>query len=390
MQDAVIVGGGVVGASLALALAQTHKKIVLLEKNPEKEKVFDNCQARTIALSWASAHIYTALGVWPLLQRCAVPIKEVLVNVQGEVGRSHLRAREQGLLALGYVVSAQQLEKALYEACAKMPSIVIHHGVGAITKKQDPTGWEITVAADNTLYHYRSRLLVAADGAGSPLRQEQGIGCSQKNYGHASVLANVRRKTANPHVALERFLPFGAIALIPWQEDLATLIWTTSDIDAHRLSTLDDSAFMQACQQTLGSAAGTLSWVGRRNTLSLGMQNAIYQTGARFLLMGNAAHSVHPIAAQGLNLSLRDIWQLRRQLLRKPLDTDIGSALFLAEYVRARRADQSRVIFATDAIAHTMLGPLLPARLRGWGIGAFEALTPLKKIFTRLSSIGSL
>jgi 2-octaprenyl-6-methoxyphenol hydroxylase len=228
-------------------------------------------------------------------------------------------------------------------------------------------------------------LLIAADGASSTLREEQGISVNTKNYNHFAVLTNVKLEASHPFRAYERFLAQGAIALLPWQNNLATCVWTTQHEQAQFLLSLTDEEFIAACQAEFGFRMGKITQVGKRNCFPLQMTIASVQSSARFLVMGNAAHSLHPIAAQGLNLSLRDIWQVRNQALHLNNKADLGSEDFIAEYHQARSHDQNRIIFATDKIARFMSGGPLPSWLRACGITLFDCVNPLKQLFTRFS-----
>ena len=381
--DCVIVGGGVVGASLALALTQSGCRILMLEKSNAPSHIPSDFESRTIALSYASFYIFSQLGLWDEMASRAVPIKQVRVSVEGQFGSSRLKAKDQNLPNLGYVVSAHELEKALFDQL-RAHSVKVLKPATLLSKQNHSTHWQLTISHLDQTFTCNTGLLVAADGMHSLLRDEQSIGNIQKEYGHQAVLANVRRESVDPLMAIERFLPAGAIALIPWQKDIATCIWTADKNQASQLMAMNDADFKQTCQQRLGSRSGTISAVGKRLTFPLNMKVAKQQIGSRFLLMGNAAHSLHPIAAQGLNLSLRDIWQLRKQWLAQP-QADMGCEIFLHEYAKARASDQTRVIMGTDQIAQWMLGGLLTSPIRALGITLFDFMTPIKRQFTRLS-----
>lgn len=381
--DCVIVGGGCVGASLALALAKSSYRILLIEKNQPAPPVED-LKARTLALSYASARIYSTLGIWESLQQVKA-LQQVLVTKQGQFGASRLKSTDVGLPALGYVVAIHELEAALYHALANTKTVRIMRPATIIERKDVAAGWDLSVTANNEIENITCQLLVAADGVDSILRKEQGIHCSLKEYGHYAVMTNVQLKAANPYTAIERFLSQGAIALLPWKQDYATLIWTLNRCENQHIKALADEDFLRVCQQQLGNRIGKLLKVGERNYFPLTMQVASVQYSTRFLLLGNSAHSLHPIAAQGLNLSLRDIWQLYSQISKSKESCDIGSEAFLCEYIRQRSADQQRIIFATDKIARYMSGGSLPNWLQALGITLFDCLNPIKYKFTRIS-----
>lgn len=384
MCDVVILGGGVVGASLALMLAQFNYQVVVVEKKSPTTTTTHDLAARTVALSFASVQILKSLGVWQALEQCTVPIQEVLVSVAGRLGRSHLKAAEQGAPYLGQVVAFDDLEQVLFAALAKMPNVKLFCNATLSEYHKEQSDWSLTLQAAKPLV-IRSKLLVAADGIDSSVRQHLGMEVRTTDYGHFAVLANLQVKDAPPARAIERFLKDGAIALLPWRNQLATSVYTVTEQQKNHLQALNDQAYLTACQQALGMRHGKLIGLGKRICVPLMMQVAPQQISDRFLLMGNAAHSLHPIAAQGLNLSLRDIWQLKKQLSSCHEKIDLGSSSFLETYQQARQSDQNRIIFATDHIAKYLSGGPLPMGLRALGVTLFDCLSPAKKLFTRYS-----
>lgn len=384
LYDVVILGGGVVGATLALMLAQNQYQVLLIEKNPP-QSLADDLSARTVALSYASIHILESLQVWQPLQHRAVPIKEVAVSVAGRFGRSHLRALQQGVAFLGQVVTFAELEQVLFTALAHSPTVTILRPATLDYYQPGEHAWDITITHNETVLPIKTRLLVAADGIHSMLRSALAIPVNKTDYGHFAVMANMVCENAPLHSAIERFLPDGAIALLPWQNSIATCVFTVTKDKQQILLQMQDAEYLRTCQEALGSRHGKLVKLGKRVCLPLTMQVAQQQIGNRFLLMGNAAHSLHPIAAQGLNLSLRDIWQLKKQLTRLAARVDLGCAQFLANYQAARDSDQSRIIFATDKIAKYLSGGPLPMELRALGVTLFDSFWPAKKLFARYS-----
>lgn len=376
--DCVIVGGGAVGLSLAIVLGQSNYKTLLIEQKVPG-KIQDDINARTIALSFASHRIYSMLGVWEKIKD-PISIQAVLVTVKGQYGSSKLTAEDQELSSLGYVVGTQQLEQALEETLQGLSQVDILRPATVLSREARQDAWHISVS--NKAEKISCKLLIAADGMTSQLRQEQQISCQQTDYDHFAVMTNLHIEKGHHNIAYERFLPKGAIALLPWQQSLATCVWTVDEMQAQSLVNLDDDSFLRECQHQLGSRIGKVTACGKRWCFPLKMQLASNQMSARFLLMGNAAHSLHPIAAQGLNLSLRDIWQIRSQILKAKMHCDIGSVDFLESYLQARKNDQERVIFTTDKIARFMSGGPIPTWLRALGLTLFDSLGPLKRRFT--------
>lgn len=380
--DVAILGGGAVGATLALMLAQLDYQVLIIEKKMNN-KVVPDIDARTVALSFASIHILNSLNIWQQLQNNTVNITEVAVSVSGHLGRSRLQAATQNVPFLGQVAAFDELETVLFDALSSLPNVTILRPATLQQYRLNQASWELEIEASRTV-KVSARLLVAADGIDSALREAVGIGVNKTEYGHVAVLANIQRQQAPLSTAIERFMPEGAIALLPWRNQLATCVYTANSLRATELMAMSDVDYLAACQEALGTRNGKLIGIGRRISLPLIMQVAKQQTSNRLLLLGNAAHSLHPIAAQGLNLSLRDIWQLKNQLTHLKRQ-DLGSAAFLMAYQAARKNDQGRIIFATDKIAKYLSGGPLPMSIRALGVTLFDSLRPAKSLFTRYS-----
>ncbi|MBS0290406.1 MAG: FAD-dependent monooxygenase [Proteobacteria bacterium] len=379
MYDVVIVGGGIVGASLALILGQLQYKTLMIEQNAHFES-HDDFQARTLALSYASKRIFSLLGLWDKLSDDAISIENIIVSMKGCYGTSRLKPPEF-YESLGYVVGQKNLEQVLYTALKSQPSIEVLLGEQLIEKQPMIDGWELDLSNNTKVF---CKLLIAADGSGSQLRETLKIGTDQREYDHYALLTNLKLRHSHAFTAFERFLPNGAIAILPWKENYTTCVWTTTQQEAKTLKECDEDTFLRSCEKQLPSQVGRLQACSLRIIFPLGMKLAKQQASARFLLLGNAAHSLHPIAAQGFNLSLRDIWQFRSQIIKTKEKCDLGDNAFLTKYQKERQADQNRIIFATDKIAKYMSSNILPSALRGAGLTLFDILSPLKNKFTLL------
>lgn len=383
--DCVIVGAGAVGASLALVLGQLKYRVLLLEQT-RREKILpqDNFALSTLGLSYSTVFVYSAIGIWSKLASAAVPIKQVEVSVQNQFGQSRLLPAK-GQPYLGQVISVKHLEAQLYEQLIDQPMVELLEESTLVHYTNEEKSWNLTVQTPSGTKQLCCRLLVGADGANSWLRKIQGITSVSKIYQHYAILANIRIDPSLNFTAIERFLKNGAIALLPWKDNIATCVWTVSDQELNEIKRYSEEDYLKVCQRQLGQRFGRVREIGKRLYLPLQMQLAQNQISSRFLLMGNAAHSIHPIAAQGFNLSMRDIWQLRKQILKQRAHCDIGASSFLEEYIGARQKDQARVIFATDKIARFMSGGPLPNWLRAMGMTIFDCTPPLKHLFTRYS-----
>lgn len=376
--DVVIIGAGAVGSSVALALGQCGRRVLLLEQTSwPSETAWAPLDVKTLALSYASYKIYSALGLKKFFETSSA-IKHVRINVQGQFGSCWLSHKTHDVPALGYVVSAPDLAKALYEALAACDTVdVIHNASLNGDLERHPTGWKF---GDQF-----ATLLVACDGTHSTWRTQEGIMVDERDYDHSAIMVNLKIAGLPEGVAVERFLHNGAIALLPWQSHGATCVWTLPTAEATRYWQEEADTFQARCQAALGYEWGKIEHMGKRHRAPLKMVVARTPFTSRFLLMGNAAHSLHPIAAQGLNLSLRDVWQMREQVRHATDAIDIGAPEFLTHYAQARAADQARVMATTDRIASWMASHKIPPIWRAVGVALLDGLGPLKYRFTRRS-----
>lgn len=382
--DAVIVGGGMVGSTMALMLGQLHYRVLLVEQFPTRETPPDS-DVRTMALTQASQTLLTQLKVWEHLAARAVPIKSLCVTMQGQFGSAHMQAPSAAgddFFALGAVVSVYEIGAALSQAISTLPNIIVLQPASVIGHEPQTDHWQVKVQSPSGEHTVQTRLLIAADGAGSALAKANHLHYDVTRYDHVAICANLALETRTPYTAHERFLRDGAIALLPWTSPYATCIWTHHGSAEHAMA-LSDVEYVAACQQAFGRRAGRFLSVGKRVQYPLSMQIVSYQTGWRFCVMGNAAHQLHPIAAQGLNLSISDIAQWRSLLMGADQMIDLGAADLLEQYQQLRRSPQAKVMKTTDMIAKLAAGHAMPAMMKGMGITLFDLLPPVKKAFTR-------
>lgn len=383
--DVAIVGGGLVGASLALALCGGALRVALIEgfaPGTPGQPSFDD---RTTALGNGTRAMLTTLGVWPLIAADAAPIAEIQVTDAGRFGMARLRAQEQGLDALGHVITNKTLGAALWQRLSARDDLRCYMPARATWHCADDSSATLQVSADNGApMLLRARLVVAADGADSALRQALGLGAVTVDYEQVAVIANVA--TSEPHgsIAHERFTPQGPIALLPLFDGGRGLIWTLSPEAAQRALVLPEKDFLSELQQAFGWRAGRFIRVGKRAGYPLALQRAQATEAARCVLIGNAAQALHPIAGQGFNLGMRDAALLAETLLAHA--GDCGAAPVLAAFGEARSADRRGVIGFTDRLVR-LFGDTRPgvATARNLGLVLFDLLPPAKDALSRLS-----
>jgi 2-octaprenyl-6-methoxyphenol hydroxylase len=383
--DVAIVGGGLVGASLALALCGGALRVALVEgfaPGAPGQPSFDD---RTTALGNGTRAMLATLDVWPLIAAEAAPIDEIQVTDAGRFGMARLRATEQGLDALGHVVTNRTLGAALWQRLSARHDLMRFMPARAAWLSADDQAATLKVApANGEALALRARLVVAADGADSALRQALGLGAQAVDYEQVAVVANVA--TSEPHggVAHERFTPQGPIALLPLFDGGRGLIWTLPPPAAQRVMALTDSEFLAELQQAFGWRAGRFSRAGKRASYPLVLQRADATEAARCVLVGNAAQALHPIAGQGFNLGMRDAALLAETLLAN--SGDCGAAEVLQTFGAARSADRRGVIGFTDRLVR-LFGDSRPGigTARNLGLILFDLLPPAKDALSRLS-----
>lgn len=386
--DIIIVGGGMVGASLAHALAASDYRIALLEAHAVGRSGQPSYDERTVALSYGSVRTFKALGLWDELKAFATPIKHIHVSERGRFGATRISHTEQGVEALGYVVINRALGECLYAQVSKQKNITIIMPARLRDFTVDPERVTVTVApgpeaGEGTLLELHGRLLVAADGSASMVREQAGMQVRSFNYGHTAIVANVTPEHHHKYIAYERFTDTGPLALLPISQGRCSLVWSNREQDVDALLGLSDSEFLSRLQHRFGYRMGRLVKTGARSAYPLTLIEACEMVGPRLALLGNAAHSIHPVAGQGFNLALRDVATLA-QLLVDGDEQDAGSEVVLNEFARWRRDDLRKTIRLTDALARVFTNPLVGmTHAGGLGLVVMDLIAPLRRMFAR-------
>ncbi len=387
--DVAIAGGGLVGASLALALSQLRLRTALIEAVPYGASNQPSFDDRTTALSNGSRRVFEALGVWPLIEREATPIRRIHVSDQGRFGFARIDAQEQGLSALGYVVTNRVMGAALWrrlqEEAVRIVAPARVTGMTLSGARQ-----RIDWAHEEETHVLEARLAVAADGARSTLREAAGVGASTWSYDQVALVANVFTQRFHNHVAYERFTPSGPIALLPMTEGRLGLIWTFAPKEAEQVAQLSDEAFLARLQREFGFRLGRFTRVGARQVYPLALTRSDEHVAPRLAVVGNAAQSLHPIAGQGFNLGLRDAASLAEVLadgrVQQGEDFDPGDGVWLEHYREWREADRVNIVRFTDGLVRLFTQPFGPAKLvRDMGMLAFDLMPAAKDALSQLS-----
>jgi 2-octaprenyl-6-methoxyphenol hydroxylase len=376
MNDLLIAGGGPTGATLALALRDSGLTYVVLDARASGGL---GAGDRALALAHNARLIFERIGVWERLAS-VTPIDTIDISQKGGFGITQLTAREAGVPALGYVVRYGELQAALDEALA---AAGIPVDFGCRVEAIRTTAAEAIVTTRHpgaaTAGHRAARLVVVADGSGEVLPD---IHRRKLDYRQHAVTGMVTCAAAQPGVAFERFTSDGPAALLPFEAGYA-LIWTATPARAASLLAMADTEFLAELHRHFGDRVGRFTSITQRRSFPLSLQFASQVTGQRSVVLGNAAQALHPIAGQGFNLGLRDVWSLAQLLLDSPRD-DIGSARQLSAYANARRVDRWGGVSITHGLVRAFASdhPLLVAT-RGLGLTILDSISPLKRAFAR-------
>lgn len=396
--DIAIIGGGMVGASLA-ALLPEHLNVMVLESfpmppaNAEAPSYQPSYDARSTALSKSSEQILQRAGVWEALQAHAEPILDVHVSDKGHWGSALLKGQEEAMNALGYVVENAWLGRSLLYRLQQKPNIQFCCPATVANVKPLADAALLDVTQGDETFTVKATLAVIADGANSKICQSLGIHTHVSDYGHMGIVCNVTTSQAHQGIAYERFTDSGPMALLPLPqiengEYRSALVWTLPTEQGEALMDSDDKAFLQQLQERFGLRQGYFTHVGSRHAYPLRLTTAEEQARQHIVVLGNAAHSLHPVAGQGFNLALRDVDALCKKLQdAEAQGKTIGDLSILKTYVDEQLKDQHLTTLFSDVL------PGLFSRQEGWlkagrglGLLGLELLPSLKTSFVRFAT----
>jgi 2-octaprenyl-6-methoxyphenol hydroxylase len=381
--EVLIIGGGLVGASLACALQNSARSVQIVEAHPLKSDLQPSYDDRTVALSWGSRCIFEGMGIWDAMADRIEAIKTIHISDKGHFGATRLRHDEEHVEALGYVAENRVLGEVLYQRLQQERELQIHCPAELTAVEQHDDAVIATIVQDGQERTISARLLVAADGVVSHVRDLLHIGSSVQDYGQSAVIANVTPASKHRNVAYERFTDKGPIAFLPMTHNRCSVVWTVPTKEAMELVQLDDEAFLQLLQQRFGFRLGQLQKVGRRHVYPLKLIETTQVARNRVVIVGNAAHTIHPVAGQGFNLALRDIAILRDLIATAE---DPGASRLLQSYIEQREDDARRVYRFTDSLVKIFSNnnPVL-GHLRAAGLVAVGLIAPLRHQLARQS-----
>ena len=385
--DVAVVGAGVVGAATALGLARAGLRVCLVEaREAAPWSAAAPPDLRVYAIAPASSDLLDQLEVWQkIVALRAHAYRAMHVWDAGAAGELHFSATDAGGELLGHIVEQGVIQHVLWQALQQAPNIDLRCPARVADLVQDERGAELELD-DGT--RIRAALVIAADGADSPLRVLAGLAAQDHDYGQRGVVGFVRSEFPHADTAWQRFLPGGPLALLPCDDGLASFVWTLPTQDAERVLTLDDATFNEAITRAFDARLGTLTAASPRAAFPLRLRLAERYVSQRLVLIGDAAHVVHPLAGQGVNLGLADAATLIA-LLRDTFAAgrDIAAPTVLRRYERARRSDNTFAARTFDGLERLFgSSALLPTLLRGPALGLVDRITPFKRLLLRHAS----
>jgi 2-octaprenyl-6-methoxyphenol hydroxylase len=392
--DLVIVGGGLVGGSLACALSACGLRVCSVEAVAADAADQPSYDERVIALSWGSRRILEGIGLWRHIASGSQAIHQIHVSERGGFGFAHLDRAEHGVEALGYVAPARLLGGAIRAALSAGAGTgdgtgggrVVHLCPARLTGvRVTADGVHIDVGVDGAALALRAGLLVAADGGDSSVRRHLGLAADERPYGQEAIIATVTPDRPQSHTAFERFTDTGPLAMLPMTEGRYSVVWTAREADTQGLLGLSDADFLARLQERFGYRLGGLRRLGQRVAYPLRQVLVRRPVSERLVLIGNAAHTLHPVAGQGFNLGLRDVAALAEVLADAGrTGADPGGQGVLDAYARLRGRDHADAAWVTDALARLFVNPWGPLRMaRDLGLVGLDLIPRARRALGR-------
>ena len=386
--DIVIVGGGMVGASLAVALKDSSLSIAIIEAfawKGEQQPSFDD---RSIALSYGSKKILDAMSVWSSIKDQCQPIKTIHVSDRGYFGVTRLYHDEENVEALGYVIENRVMGEELQKLLLSLANVDVLMPANVDSVNEGDEAVTLSVRNGDEMLEIQTSLLVAADGAMSKVRSMVGIAHSKSDYQQSAVIANVVTEKFHNYVAYERFTDSGPLAFLPMiagqkGEQRVSVVWTIKREDEESIMQLDDDAFLQKLQQRFGYRLGRLLKTGVRNIYPLALTESEQLIKDRVVVIGNAAHGLHPVSGQGFNLALRDVALLAETIRENGVQHPVR---WLSDYADSRQKDMNRVFRLTDSLVKVFSNKFMPlAHARAAGLMMVDCLPSLRHLLAKQS-----
>ena len=387
--DVVIAGGGMIGIAMALSLSSLDLKIAVVERIKRTSKQQPSFDDRSTALSRSSQNMFEAMGIWEKIKKASTPINKIHVSEKGQFGFSHICSEEQQVEALGYVIINRVLGGVMNSELENKENIKIFCPYEVESFSEGKTECNVSLKSNDkkkNKIEITSQLLIAASGANSGLHQLLGINSNVINYQQDAIIGNVMTDIPIENRAFERFYSEGSIAFLPLENSRSAFIWVLPKKNSEQMMITSDDDFLGLLQKEFGLRLGKFSDLGNRVKYSLKLTKALRLHSKRAVLVGNAANSLHPIAAQGFNLGLRDVATLSdciyEGIINEEFETNIGK--LLNKYSAWRKPDHEKLTYFTDGLvrlfdskSHSM------SILRRAGMVGFDIIPGFRRLFVR-------
>lgn len=381
----IIVGGGMTGATLALAISQLTRgqlPVHLVEAVAPQGADHPGFDARAIALAQGTCQQLSRIGLWQAIADCATAIRTVHVSDRGHAGFVTLDAQDYRIDALGNVVELHDVGLRLFRLLQDAPGVTLHCPARVASMKRSEDAVSVTLENGTVI---EGQLLVAADGSRSALGTQCGVEWRQQPYSQVAVIANVSTAGAHDGRAFERFTEHGPLAMLPMSNGRCSLVWCHPQEKAEEVKSWSDERFCRELQKAFGWRLGRITHAGKRSVYPLSLTTASHSISHRVALVGNAAQTLHPIAGQGFNLGLRDVMSLAESLAQAWGEgKDCGGYSVLSHYQKRRQADKEATIGVTDGLVHLFANRWAPLVAgRNVGLMAMELFIPARDVLAQ-------
>jgi 2-octaprenyl-6-methoxyphenol hydroxylase len=382
--DLLIVGGGLAGNCLALALKNSGLKIAIIEAQEREMLQTAALGDRALALAAGTVDALKALNLWQGVEHAATPIEQIHISDKGHFGKTRLSAQKENVTALGYVITARDLETHIADQVAMAENVTVYCPARLMGLMADENAAFASLKHNDESLNFTAKLVVGADGGQSSVRQLLNIDQQVSDYGQTALVTTIIASKPHKNVAYERFTSSGPLALLPMGTHHFAVVWTRTTEEAEALMLGSEVNFTEQLQQCFGWRLGKLNITRPRREFPLSLIRAEAMISKRAVIIGNAAHQLHPVAGQGFNLGLRDVIVLAEMVQKQNETGDIGATEFLKHYAQIRQADQSRTINFTDTVVRLFSNEWLAlAAVRNVGLALLDVLPFAKTILAR-------
>jgi 2-octaprenyl-6-methoxyphenol hydroxylase len=382
--DLLIVGGGLAGNCLALALKNSGLKIAIIEAQEREVLQTATLGDRALALAAGTVEALKALNLWQGIEHAATPIKQIHVSDKGHFGKTRLSAEKENVAALGYVITARDLETHIANQITTAENVTLYCPSRVVGLMADEKAMFVSLKHNNESLNLTAKLVVGADGGQSSVRQLLNIQQYVLDYAQTAFVATVTASKPHENVAYERFTSSGPLALLPIGTHDCAVVWTRKTDEAESLMLGSEADFIEQLQTCFGWRLGELKLCAPRRAFPLSLIRADSMISERAVIIGNAAHQLHPVAGQGFNLGLRDVVVLAEMLQKQNETGDIGATDFLKHFSQIRQTDHSRTIHFTDTVVRLFSNEWLAlAAVRNAGLAILDVLPFAKTILAR-------